>query len=122
ERGRLVRPRLFGVKLERMVVRATPVYLPVYRNDGRRRVLRLGVGRDPAQRLPRLLLQGQGVAVEDAPRPVPGNGHRLVRRDAGIHEVGDGGETQAPRRPIPKDTEPPLSKTARAAMLRRGGR
>ena len=73
------------------VVRSTHVYLRVYRNDGRCRVLRLGVGGHLAEGLLGLVLQGQGVTVEDAASAVAGDGHRLVSRDAGVHQVGDGG-------------------------------
>ena len=80
----LVLPRLCGVKLERKVDCATPLYLPLYRNDGGGGVLLLRVLGDAAECRLGLLLQAQGVAVEDAPGPMPGDGHGLMRGYAGI--------------------------------------
>src|SRR5262249_7179584 len=68
-----------------------PLYRTLYRNDGGRGVLLLRVLGDAAERRLGLLLQAQGVAVEDAPGAMPGDGHGLMRGDAGLDRVGDGG-------------------------------
>jgi hypothetical protein len=63
------------------------VYRGVYGDNGRRRVLSVGVGRDLAEGLLRLALEGQGVAVEHA---AGGQGRRDELSVVGVEECTPG--------------------------------
>ena len=59
-----------------------------------------------------LLLQAQGVAVEDAPGVMPGDGHGLMRGYVRIDQVGEGG---VPR--VVEDKPPAFLPTGKPAFL-----